>query len=118
MIALPLQGLALKSGNSAFVDDNWNAYEDQLKVLAGTRRLTRQEIEDYLSLWYSAGSASEDDGNDTPWDKSGDLLIKSSNHLRKPFLYRKITVSLYSTLNPNLTQPQLASIPFVSTQLG
>ena len=73
VIALPLQGLALKSGNSAFVDDNWNAYEDQLKVLAGTRRLTRQEIEDYLSLWYSAGSASEDDGNDTPWDKSTEI---------------------------------------------
>ncbi|SDB25534.1 hypothetical protein SAMN02910417_01904 [Eubacterium oxidoreducens] len=73
VIALPLQGLALKSGNSAFVDDNWNAYEDQLKVLAGTRRLTRQEIEDYLSLWYSAGSASKDDGNDTPWDKSTEI---------------------------------------------
>lgn len=73
VIALPLQGLALKSGNSAFVDDNWNAYEDQLKVLASTRRLTRQEIEDYLSLWYSAGSASEDDGNDTPWDKSNEI---------------------------------------------
>ena len=73
VIALPLQGLALKSGNSAFVDDNWNAYEDQLKVLAGTRRLTRQEIEDYLSLWYSAGSVSEDDGNDTPWDKSTEI---------------------------------------------
>ena len=73
VIALPLQGLALKSGNSAFVDDNWNAYENQLKVLAGTRRLTRQEIEDYLSLWYSAGSASEDDGNDTPWDKSTEI---------------------------------------------
>lgn len=73
VIALPLQGLALKSGNSAFVDDNWNAYEDQLKVLAGTRRLTMQEIEDYLSLWYSAGPASEDDGNDTPWDKSTEI---------------------------------------------
>ena len=41
VIALPLQGMALKSGNSAFVDENWNAYEDQLKILAGTRRLTR-----------------------------------------------------------------------------
>lgn len=26
LVALPLQGLALKNGNSAFVDDNWNAY--------------------------------------------------------------------------------------------
>ena len=73
VIALPLQGMALKVGNSAFVDENWNAYEDQLKVLAGTKRLTRQEIEDYLSLWYSAGTAGEDDGNDAPWDKNSDI---------------------------------------------
>ncbi len=60
VIALPLQGLALKSGNSAFVDENRNAYENKLKILVGTKRLTRQEIEDYLSLWYSAGGK---DGN-------------------------------------------------------
>ena len=29
LIALPLQGQALKNGNSAFVDKNWNAYPDQ-----------------------------------------------------------------------------------------
>ena len=73
VIALPLQGLALKSGNSAFVDENWNAYEDQLKVLAGTRRLTRQEIEDYLSSWYSAGDTCEDDGDNTPWAKNSEI---------------------------------------------
>lgn len=28
LIALPLQGQALKEGNSAFVDENWNAYPD------------------------------------------------------------------------------------------
>lgn len=75
VIALPLQGLALKSGNSAFVDENWNAYEDQLKVLASTRRLTRQEIEDDLSLWYCAGSVDEDNGDDTPWDKSTEIEL-------------------------------------------
>ena len=73
VIALPLQGMALKAGNSAFVDENWNAYKDQLKVLAGTKRLTRQEIEDYLSLWYSAGTADENDGEDTPWDKKSEI---------------------------------------------
>ena len=73
VIALPLQGMALKSGNSAFIDENWNAYEDQLNVLAGTRRLTRQGIEDYLSLWYSTGSISEDNGTDAPWDKNSEI---------------------------------------------
>ncbi|MCI6410023.1 MAG: DEAD/DEAH box helicase family protein [Lachnospiraceae bacterium] len=73
VIALPLQGMALKFGNSAFVDENWNAYEDQLKVLVGTRRLTRQEIDDYLSLWYSTGFTSEDNGTDAPWDKNSEI---------------------------------------------
>lgn len=69
-IALPLQGQALKDGNSAFVDENWNAYRDQLKVLNDTKRLTRQSIEDFLSLWYSANNSGKDDGEeDTPWDK-------------------------------------------------
>ena len=68
VIALPLQGLALKSGNSAFVDENWNAYPDQLRHLAGTRRLTRQEIEDYISTWYSVGNEKDED--DSPWDKN------------------------------------------------
>ena len=73
VIALPLQGMALKSGNSAFVDENWNAYEDQLKVLARIRRLTRQEIEDHLSLWYSTGFTSEDNSTDAPWDKNSKI---------------------------------------------
>ena len=73
VIALPLQGLALKSGNSAFVDENWNAYEDQLKILAGTKRLTRQELEDYLAQWFSAGGKVEDNNDDVPWDKNSDI---------------------------------------------
>ena len=73
VIALPLQGMALKNGNSAFVDENWNAYEDQLKVLRCTKRLTKKEIEDYLSLWYSSGATNEDDGDETPWNKNSEI---------------------------------------------
>lgn len=32
LIALPLQGQALKEGNSAFVDENWNAYPEQWEI--------------------------------------------------------------------------------------
>ncbi len=35
LIALPLQGQALKEGNSAFIDENWNAYQDQWSELFG-----------------------------------------------------------------------------------
>ena len=42
LIALPLQGKALKNGNSAFVDENWNAYPKQWDVLLNkTERTVR-----------------------------------------------------------------------------
>ena len=105
VIALPLQGLALKSGNSAFVDENWNAYEDQLKVLAGTRRLTRQEIEDYLSLWYSTGFTSEDNGTDAPWDKKSGIEAGSVKGVVRIVLADRIYID--SSGMSNKTKRQL-----------
>ena len=42
LIALPLQGRALREGNSAFVDENWNASLDQWKVLWSQPRLSEE----------------------------------------------------------------------------
>lgn len=105
VIALPLQGMALKSGNSAFIDENWNAYEDQLNVLAGTRRLTRQGIEDYLSLWYSTGSISEDNGTDAPWDKNSEIEAGSVKGVVRIVLADRIYID--STGMSNKTKRQL-----------
>ena len=105
VIALPLQGMALKSGNSAFVDENWNAYEDQLKVLAGTRRLTRQEIEDCLSLWYSTGFTSEDNGTDAPWDKNSEIEAGSVKGVVRIVLADRIYID--SSGMSNKTKRQL-----------
>lgn len=51
LVALPLQGQALKNGNSAFVDENWNAYPDQWRKLFQTKRLSQEEVEQYISKW-------------------------------------------------------------------
>lgn len=52
LIALPLQGQALKNGNSAFVDGNWNAYSDQWDVLLNkTEKLGIEDIEKYMTKW-------------------------------------------------------------------
>jgi len=51
LIALPLQGQVLKNGNSAFVDENWNAYPDQWKRLLQTRKLSQDEVEQYIAKW-------------------------------------------------------------------
>ena len=51
-IALPLQGQALRNGNSAFVDENWNAYPDQWDVLFhGIEKLSAEDIENYIGKW-------------------------------------------------------------------
>ena len=51
LVALPLQGQALKNGNSAFVDKHWNAYSDQWKKLFDTRKLAPEEVEGYIEKW-------------------------------------------------------------------
>ena len=51
LVALPLQGKALENGNSAFVDESWNAYENQWDTLFHTKRLSKNEIEEYLAKW-------------------------------------------------------------------
>lgn len=52
LIALPLQGQALKNGNSAFVDCNWNAYPDQWDILLNhIEKLSIDDIEKYMAKW-------------------------------------------------------------------
>ena len=51
LIALPLQGQALREGNSAFIDGNWDAYPDQWKALVQTQRLSREKLEECIKDW-------------------------------------------------------------------
>lgn len=51
LIALPLQGQALKSGNSAFADEHWNAYPNQWDKLFQTKKLEREEVEEFIVKW-------------------------------------------------------------------
>lgn len=72
LIALPLQGQALKKGNSAFIDDNWNAYPDQWSVLMQTKRLSREKVEDCIEKWLPANPFESDKVNGEeqikPWE--------------------------------------------------
>lgn len=84
LIALPLQGQALKHGNSAFVDKNWNAYPDQWDILLNqTKKLSLEEIEKCMACWQE--ELAEEKGMLTstvpqnrpkPWKKK-DGFIKS-----------------------------------------
>ena len=79
-----MQGRALKNGNSAFVDKNWNAYPDQWDVLLNrTEKLGNDEIERLMVKWQ--GELSQTTGipatvtiqnRPKPWKKK-DGFVKS-----------------------------------------
>jgi len=71
LIALPLQGLALQNGNSAFVDEKWNAFPDQWKVLFDTEKLSKQDLESKISAWQGHDPASGPSSYaPKPWEKT------------------------------------------------
>lgn len=86
LIALPLQGQALKEGNSAFVDENWNAYSDQWEILLSKPKLSKEFIEDKIEEWKSfsmneaieTNEILEQDG-EKPWDRIKDFCKSDVN---------------------------------------
>lgn len=77
LIALPLQGQALKEGNSAFIDEHWNAYPDQWEALLSRKKLSKEFIEDKIKEWTEGGpdiAASCENifknDDEKPWDRT------------------------------------------------
>lgn len=73
LIALPLQGKALRNGNSAFIDEDWNACPDQWAALFKMPRLTQQKVEACISEWLGKRPVLSDDGStratEKPWER-------------------------------------------------
>ena len=57
LVALPLQGRALKKGNSSFVDENWRPYKDQWGRLMSTQKISEALIDKCLADWCPANGA-------------------------------------------------------------
>ena len=55
LVALPLQGQALKHGNSAFVDENWNAYPNQWDCLREIKKISNETVEKKIQEWSLSG---------------------------------------------------------------
>ena len=55
LIALPLQGQALKKGNSAFIDEDWKVYPNQWQQLQKVKKLPKEFIEKKINEWSEDG---------------------------------------------------------------
>ncbi|MBO5876563.1 MAG: DEAD/DEAH box helicase family protein [Bacteroidales bacterium] len=87
LIALPLQGRALKNGNSAFVDESWMTYKDQWKRLRETRKLSEKEIDELIKLWCPDDDTMSIFQNDIEEESTGQapLLFGQSPASRRNF---------------------------------
>ena len=84
LIALPLQGLARKQGNSVFVDEDFVPYKDQWAYLAQIQKLSASNVEKLVSdlgiegdLGVLVQDSSEKESK--PWDKVKETPLCNSD---------------------------------------
>lgn len=86
LIALPLQGHALKQGNSAFVNADWTPYANQWQTLLDVKKISRAFVETKIKEWTEQGElgplsrlhSEETSGaaDEKPWETSRFRLDK------------------------------------------
>ncbi|MDR1700238.1 MAG: DNA primase, partial [Lachnoclostridium sp.] len=91
LIALPLQGQALRKGNSAFIDENWRVIPDPWMLLKNVKRLSFPFIEEKITEWVSEGVLGvlasdmsgdlieEDKEKEKPWGKREKQIISKED---------------------------------------
>lgn len=128
LIALPLQGRALREGNSAFIDENWNAYPNQWAILWSKPALSEEFIRLKLKEWSTAvleeEVPGEEENREKPWKRkkeflaeeiNGKLSIALSNGIYidvtnlKPSMQNKIR-RMAAILNPSFYKNQAVGI--------
>ena len=70
LIALPLQGLARKNGNSVFVDKNFIPYPDQWEYLASIQYVSPEQVEETVTKYGKNSELGElvRDTEEKPWE--------------------------------------------------
>ncbi len=74
LIALPLQKEAREKGNSEFIDENFQSYDDQWVFLSGLKKISEDRVQNFISA-LSPGNelgvltiAEEDEEGRKPWE--------------------------------------------------
>lgn len=82
LIALPLQGLARKSGNSVFVDANFNPYNDQWAFLSSIKKIDKEAAEALANEFSKSGelgTLATDSEEAKPWETKTKTVITSTD---------------------------------------
>lgn len=69
LIALPLQGKAVKNGKSVFVDEEFKPYINQWKALTDIHKLSEENIKSFISKYKEVKVAEED----KPWERQSNF---------------------------------------------
>ena len=128
LIALPLQGMARKSGNSLFVDETFTPFEDQWAFLSGVRKIGAASVEALISQICKPTElgALVSESDEAPWKQSpkaltamdfgGSVTITHANMLYVPAEQlspqgRNAILRLASFKNPDFYRTQAMRMP-------
>ena len=89
LVALPLQGMARRKGNSVFVDENFNAYADQWDVLSQIQKLSETDL-DLLLQQHTVPTLGElsKTSEEKPWETPQIDATKTANYPKQIVLTR------------------------------
>lgn len=82
LIALPLQGLARKSGNSVFVDDDFCPFGDQWAFLLSVKKLEKERAENLANEFSKSGELGvliEEKEEAKPWETKAKEIVMSDD---------------------------------------
>ncbi len=103
----------MRKGNSAFVDENWNAYPDQWDVLFNrTRKLTKDEILDHMAKWQA--ELSEEKGLLTDFNLSD---RPKPWHRNEKFSKDDVAGKMHIVLSDGLYVDTLNLMPMIQNQI-
>ena len=81
LVALPLQGLARKNGNSVFVDEQFRPYHDQWAYLSTVKRLSTDTVEALVISFGRDGELGKlvSESDSKPWETKKKVKITHSD---------------------------------------
>lgn len=83
LIALPLQSVPRKQGNSVFIDETGTPFKDQWSKLASVKRVTKEEANNYLDKLEAYAEKLNENISNTPWKKLTQIDHEKINNCPK-----------------------------------